>query len=81
MEKRLEEVRVYEAQLNPVETALAALIPGIPLPVPAWEAEEKALEAPAAAANGEEVAQPTGKRASWRVINRSRYGPKVIRTR
>jgi len=76
---------VYEQYQILIDPALEAMIPGIPLPVPAWEAERQAeIRADEEAYNAEEgeTKKPTRtQKLTWRVINTSRYGPKIIRKR
>jgi hypothetical protein len=76
---------VYEQYQALIDPALEAMIPAIPLPVPAWEAEKQAEiradEEAYAAEEGQETKPTRTKKLTWRVINTSPYGPKIIRKR
>jgi hypothetical protein len=67
-----EDLEVYQLMQSQVEDALYILMPGIPLPVPAWEEEE--AEAPE-----DENPGPPKRPMRWRVVSKSKYGPKVVR--
>jgi len=69
------DLRAYEARWGPIEGALLSLIPTLEPPVPYSDSKEVA----AAPTEGGSGAPPTALR--WRVVNPSRYGPRVLRTR
>ncbi|MHC5036071.1 MAG: hypothetical protein ACYTHM_02040 [Planctomycetota bacterium] len=67
------DLQVYEENQGLVEDVLWGMMPDIPAPIPAWEEEAPPPE------EGAPTVKPV--RIKWRVINRSRYGPKVIRVK
>jgi hypothetical protein len=68
-----DDLSVYEADIDRVEEVLLKMLPGIRGPVPAWEQE--VVENP-----GEQgVRRVVPKSYNMRMVNRSRYGPKVVR--
>ena len=70
------DLSVYEHHDLLVERSLDELFPGLPPLVPAWEEIRD---------NGDEEMADEGishtQRVAWRIISRSRYGPRVIRAR
>jgi hypothetical protein len=72
-EEEWADLRAYEAQVGLVEYTLLALMPSLPPLIIVPEAEPESVE-------GEEKALVPAKSVKWRVVNTSRYGPKVIRT-
>lgn len=66
-------LEAYERRAIEVENGLYRLMPGIALPVRAWE---EPAEDPAG-----EQAPVERKLVPWRTVNTSRHGPRVLRTR
>jgi hypothetical protein len=68
-------LEIYEQNLDRIETALEQLLPGIPCPVPAWQTSWPGDPEP------KDVRTHGRVNLGWRVVNRSRYGPRVLRLR
>lgn len=77
-EQEMLDLRAYENWWNPIETALLALMPGITPPVPV---EEEVVPAAGDGEAGEGASAGPPRTIRWRVVNASRYGPRVVRAR
>lgn len=74
-----DDLAVYENYQGLMDTALEALIPGIPLPVASWEDERRRAQAQAPVSADEGGEPAPARKLSWRIISTSRYGPRIIR--